>query len=93
MRIEPHPIPKIAVFMNRAKTWSNNPTKETQFYMREVGRACEETANSTRIEAKFMDTWVRERVAIKRAITGGGVPHEVVPDFMNLWKKCVDFVG
>jgi chromosome partitioning protein len=92
MRIEPHPIPKIAVFMNKAKTWSNYPTKETQFYMREVERACVETANSTKIEARFFDAWVRERVGIKRAITGGGVPPALVPDFKSLWQKCVEFV-
>ena len=34
MRIEPHPTPQIAVFMNKTKTWANAPTKETAFYMK-----------------------------------------------------------
>jgi chromosome partitioning protein len=92
MRIEPHPIPKIAVFMNKAKTSNNYPTKETLFYMREVEGACVKTANSTNVEAKFFDSWVRERVGIKRAITGGGVPPEFIQDFQNLWQKCVEFI-
>jgi hypothetical protein len=79
--------------MNKAKTWSNQPTKETQFYMREVERACNETANSTNVDARFLSSWVRERVGIKRAITGGGVPTALVSDFQNLWKKSVEFLG
>lgn len=93
MRIEPHPVPKIAVFMNKAKTWGNQPTKETAFYMREVERACSETAKSTNIQARFLESWVRERVGIKRAITGGGVPSNLVSDFQRLWGDCVEFLG
>jgi chromosome partitioning protein len=93
MRIEPHPIPKIAVFMNKTKTWREQPTKEAAFYMREVSRVCADVARKSQIEAKFMDAWVRERVGIKRAITGGGVPPQLVDDFEALWKECVEFIG
>lgn len=92
MRIEPHPIPKIAVFMNKTKTWSGQPTKEAAFYMREVERVCNEVAKKSGIEARFLDAWVRERVGIKRAITGGGVPPDLVDDFENLWNECVEFI-
>jgi len=60
--------------MNKTKTWREQPTKEAAFYMREVSRVCADVASKSQIEAKFMDAWVRERVGIKRAITGGGVP-------------------
>ena len=92
MRIEPHPLPKIAVFMNKAKTWANQPTKEVQFYMREVERVCDEATRRQSIEARFLKSSVRERVGIKRAITGGGVPPEMVTDFQNLWRECVEYV-
>lgn len=92
MRIEPHPLPKIGIFMNKAKTWGNAPTKETQFYMREVERVCDEAAKKQNIEAVFFKSYIRERVGIKRAITGGGVPAEVVGDFQNLWRECVQFL-
>lgn len=93
LRIEPHPIPKIGVFMNKAKTWGNRPTNEVQFYMREVKRICMEGAAEQKIDVRFFDSYIRERVAIKRAITGGGVPAEVVPDFQDLWKECLDFLS
>jgi chromosome partitioning protein len=93
MRIEPHPLPKIGIFMNKAKTWGNAPTKEVQFYMREVQRVCNEAAKRQAIEAKFFDSYIRERVGIKRAITGGGVPPEMVEDFQDLWRECVAFLG
>jgi chromosome partitioning protein len=93
MRIEPHPLPKIGVFMNKAKTWSNQPTKEVSFYMREVERVCRQTADKEKIDTKFFKSYIRERMGIKRAITGGGVPGEVIPDFQNLWRECVEFLN
>lgn len=93
MRIEPHPLPKIGIFMNKAKTYRNAPTKEVQFYMREVRRVCNEAAQRHSIDARFFDSYVRERVGIKRAITGGGVPFEMITDFQQLWRECVEFLG
>jgi len=93
LRIEPHPLPKIGIFMNKAKTWSNAPTKEVQFYMREIQRVCDEAAKSQAIEARFFKSYIRERAGVKRAITGGGVPPEMIKDFQNLWRECVEFIG
>jgi chromosome partitioning protein len=90
MRIEPHPTPQIAVFMNKTKTWANSPTKETAFYMRQIGQICSNASKNQGIRATFLDdAWVRERVGIKRAITGGGVPTDLVPDFQRLWNACM----
>ncbi|HLH12721.1 MAG TPA: ParA family protein [Methylovirgula sp.] len=90
MRIEPHPTPQIAVFMNKTKTYANTPTKETAFYMRQIDQICQRTSESQGIRATFFnDAWVRERVGIKRAITGGGVPPELVKDFQGLWQACL----
>ena len=94
MRIEPHPTPQIAVFMNKAKTWANSPTKETAFYMREIGQICARASAAQGIKATFFDdAWIRERVGIKRAITGGGVPADLVSDFQRLWSACVGVLG
>jgi chromosome partitioning protein len=60
LRIEPHPIPKIGVFMNKAKTWRNQPTNEVAFYMREVARVCKEEAAKQNINAKFFNSSFRE---------------------------------
>lgn len=90
MRIEPHPTPQIAVFMNKTKTYANLPTKETEFYMRQIKQICDNASKNQGIRAKFFDdAWVRERVGIKRAITGGGVPPQLVQDFQGLWKACL----
>ncbi|MGJ4897489.1 ParA family protein [Bradyrhizobium oligotrophicum] len=90
MRIEPHPTPQIAVFMNKTKTYGNLPTKETAFYMREIEQICNRARKDHGIRAMFFsDAWVRERVGIKRAITGGGVPLDLVGDFQGLWKACM----
>jgi chromosome partitioning protein len=90
MRIEPHPTPQIAVFMNKTKTYGNAPTKETAFYMREIEQICNRARRDHGIRATFFkDAWVRERVGIKRAITGGGVPSELVGDFQGLWNACL----
>ena len=93
MRIEPYPLPKIGVFMNKAKTWSNSPTKEVQFYAREVERACKDAAANQNIDARYFRSYIRERTAIKRAIVGGGVPSNVVDDFKNLWRESVEYLN
>jgi len=92
MRIEPHPIPRIGVFMNKTKTYANSPTKEARSYMRDVERVCSEVSQKQKIEARFFNSFIRERVGIKRAITGGGVPAELVADFQSLWRECVDYL-
>jgi chromosome partitioning protein len=100
MRIEPHPLPKIGVFMNKTKTFGRDPatrgwrpTNESAFYMREVRRVCEEASKSQKINVRFFDSFVRERVGIKRAITGGGVPSDLVPDFRELWQEAKEFLA
>lgn len=93
MRIEPHPLPKIGIFMNKAKTWGNQPTKEVQFYMREVERVSRDAANQQNIRTRFFKSYIRDRVGIKRAITGGGVPPDIISDFQNLWRESVEFLS
>lgn len=90
MRIEPHPTPQIAVFMNKTKTYAESPTKETAFYMRQIEQICDRARKEHGIRAAFLsDAWVRDRVGIKRAITGGGVPADLVKDFQRLWDACL----
>ena len=93
MRIEPFPLPKIGVFMNKAKTWSGTPTKETAFYIREVAQVCANASRHQGIQAKFFHTWIPERVGVKRAITGGGVPSELIDPFKRLWQEAVEYLA
>lgn len=61
--------------------------------MRQVAAVCQTVAKEQDVQAKFFSSWIRERVAIKRAITGGGVPSELVNDFKNLWKESLEFIN
>lgn len=92
MRIEPFPLPQIGVFMNKTKT-RVSPTKESLFYMREVERVCSEAAQSQNIKAEFLDSWIPERVGVKRAITSGGVPGNLVDPFKKLWDEVVGYLS
>jgi chromosome partitioning protein len=92
LRIEPFPLPRIGVFMNKAKPYGGLPTKESQFYMREVKNVCNKAAKAQQIRAKFLDAWIPDRAAIKRAITGGGVPFDLVDPFKNLWIETVEYL-
>lgn len=92
MRIEPHPLPKIGVFMNKAKTYRNVPTQEAMAYARDVERVCRDASSRTGVQAKYFSAYVRDRVGIRRAITGGGVPTDMVPDFQSLWRETVEYL-
>lgn len=93
MRIEPYPLPKIGVFMNKTKTHAGKPTKESHFYMDEVRKVCQEAQRTQNIQTRFFNTWIPERVGVKRAITSGGVPPELVDPFQQLWKEALEYVG
>ncbi len=92
MRIEPFPLPQIGVFMNKTKTWAGKPTKEASFYMRQVANVCAIAADKNKVQAKFFNSWIPDRVGVKRAITGGGVPVELVDPFKSLWKESVEYL-
>ena len=92
MRIEPFPIPKIAVFMNKAKPYAGGMTKESQFYWREVQRVCAQASKQAGLKVKCLEAPIYDRVAIKRAVTTGGVPSDFVPDFKRLWDEITTFL-
>ncbi|MCP5487232.1 MAG: ParA family protein [Verrucomicrobia bacterium] len=93
LRIEPFPIPKIAVFMNKAKPYGGTMTKESQFYWNQVKSICAHAAKKSGLKVKCLDTPIYERVALKRAVTTGGVPAEFVPDFKRLWSGVTEFLN
>lgn len=92
MRIETFPLPKIGVFMNRARTYSGKPTKEAQFYLSQVERACEESCKTQQVQAKVFKAWIPDRPGIRRAIADHGVPTELVAPFKSLWQEAVEYL-
>jgi len=92
-RIEPYPIPKIGVFMNKAKPYGDKFTKETEFYWNEVKGICNRAAKNNNLKVKTFDTKIPDRVAIKRAITANGVPNELISPFRNLWTEINQYLN
>ncbi len=93
LRIHPAPVPKIAVFMNKAKPYGGSMTKESYFYWDQVKRVCDQVSKDKGIKIKCLETPIYDRVAIKRAITQqGGVPAAFVPDFVKLWNAAKGFL-
>ena len=93
MRIEPFPVPKIGVFMNKAKTYGPYRfTQETEFYWSEVVRRCNFAASENNLRVKSFETRIPDRVAIKRAITAHGVPSDLVDPFKNLWTEIIQYI-
>ena len=93
MRIEPYPLPKIAVFMNKTRTYADDPTRESANYMREVRLVCQKARASGNIDAQFLKSWIPLRVGVKRAVTSGGVPPGLVDPFRRLWEEVTEYVG
>ena len=95
MRIEPSPLPKIAVFMNKAKAPGGNSSKkfsnETQKYL-EDAKDVVFLANRKGMKAKVLETAIPDRVGMKRAVQEG-IPPLFKQDFIKLWKEIEGFLN
>jgi len=83
-RIQPWPDPQIAVFMNKAKLYRGNLTRETERYWRESKVVCDEKRRDG-VSIQAWDSYIPERVDIKRAIPGSYFPSEFEEHFASLW--------
>jgi chromosome partitioning protein len=93
MQIEPLPVPKIGVFMNKAKPYGGGMTKESRFYWDSVKDICEQFSKKSGIKIRSFESPIYDRVKIKRAVTTGGVPAEFVNDFKLLWNNIERFIN
>lgn len=92
-RIEPHPIPKIAVFMNKAKPYAGKMSKESRFYWNRVQDICTQASEQAQLNVKCLNTPIYDWAANKRAITNGKIPDKSVQDFKNLWNEITEFLN
>lgn len=94
-RIEPFPVPKIGVFMNRAKRPGGNSTKrfsnETQRYLDDAGLVLKRVASANGLKARLFDTAIFDRVGMKRAIQEG-MPQDFNVQFSGLWDEVRSFI-
>jgi chromosome partitioning protein len=86
-RIQPHPIPKLAVFANRAKTYSGKPTRLASSWISDVRDACQLASSQIELPVNFLNTWIPDRASIRDAITNRRTPTELVTNFSKLWTE------
>jgi chromosome partitioning protein len=96
MRIEPFPVPKIGVFMNRAKKPGGSSTKrysnETQRYLNDAADVLANVAKDRGLTVRLFQQAVFDRVGMKRAIQEG-MPAEFGAQYGQLWKEVRAFLG
>lgn len=96
MRIEPFPIPRIGVFMNRAKKPGGRSFKrysnETQRYLDDSRDVLAAIAKKEGLKTKLFDTTIPDRVGIKRAIQEG-MPSDLEVNFRSLWSEIKAFIS
>jgi chromosome partitioning protein len=96
MRIEPFPVPRIGVLMNKAKP-STTPnlrkfSKETMRYWDDVLGIADQISKTENLKVRCFDEMIPDKVAIKRAIQEG-IPYDLQQPFKNLWKEVETFVN
>lgn len=87
-RIKPHPLPKIGVFANRARTYARQPTRLAQGWIDEVREACTQVSGQQQLDVHYFDSWIPDRAAIRDAITNRQTPDELVQEFQDLWDEA-----
>ena len=90
MRIEPFPVPKIGVFMNRAKKPGGSSIKrfsnETQRYLDDAADVLRHVATERGLNVRLFDQAIFDKVGMKRAIQEG-LPSDFVSQYSSLWKQ------
>ncbi len=86
-RIQPHPVPRLAVFANRVRTYAQDPTKLARGWIGDVRAACDNVSKQIGLPVHYLDAWIPDRTAIRDAITNRRTPDELVPNFSTLWTQ------
>ncbi len=87
LQLQPHPFPKVAVFMNRARLYRGNFTRETRLYWERVLEICQKWRNKG-IPIDPLKTYVPERADIRKSIPRGGrLPLEFQRIMEDLWQE------
>lgn len=95
MRIEPFPIPKIGVFMNKAKKPGGSSLKkysnETQRYFDDAADVLKKVSQERGLKVRLFGSPIFDRVGMKRAIQEG-MPSDFQAQFQSLWSEVVNFL-
>jgi chromosome partitioning protein len=95
-RIEPFPLPKIGVFMNKAKKPGGSSIKkfsnETQRYLDDADEVLDRLAQKQKLSVRLFKTAILDRVGMKRAIQEG-MPSESRGQFQALSNEIFNYLG
>ena len=91
-RIQPHPLPRLGVFANRARTYAGQPTRLARAWIDDVRDACIQARKSNHLEVRYMNTWIPDRTSLRDAITDRQTPSELVDEFRSLWEEANNFL-
>lgn len=95
LRIEPLPVPRIGVFMNRAKTPGGKSTKpysnETQRYLNDARDVLNVVQRDLGLKTRLFQTAIFDRVHIKRAIQEG-MRSDLHGQVYSLWSEIKAFL-
>jgi chromosome partitioning protein len=96
MRIEPFPVPKIGVFMNRAKKPGGSSLKkysnETQRYLDDASYVLNQVSKERGLKVKLFESPIFDRVGMKRAIQED-MPADFQAQFQSLWNEIQGFLS
>jgi chromosome partitioning protein len=96
MRIEPFPVPKIGVFMNRAKPAGGSSLKkysnETQRYLDDAEQVLKQVSRQSGLKVRLFKNPIYDRVGMKRAIQEG-MPPDFKSQFERLWIEIQGFLA
>ena len=81
------PLPRLAVFANRARTYAKIPTRAAQSWIDDVRFACSVANESNGLDVRFMETWIPDRASLRDAITNRRTPDELEQNFQSLWSE------
>ena len=91
-QIQPHPLPRLGVFANRAETWGSRPTRLAQSWINDVRDACVQAQISNNLDVRYMDAWIPDRNSLRDAIIDHKTPDELEGDFRLLWEEANSFL-
>ena len=95
LRIEPFPVPRIGVLMNKARPTTSPRRKysiETERYWDDAQRIAEIVSKKEGIKVKCFEAFIPERQSIKREIQQG-MPPEFHSHFNQLLKEVEEFIN
>jgi chromosome partitioning protein len=89
-------VPKIGVFMNRAKKPGGNSVKkysnETQRYLDDAAEVLAHVSGDRGLTVRLFDQAIFDKVGMKRAIQEG-LPADFATQYSILWKQIQSFLN